>query len=155
MFSKTRSNSWIIKVSRRNEEKIFVNNFIPLPPDDFYTKSKLQDVLCRPSQCFANAEIKKIWHNLPWFTPEKNGSTFATLQTITYNRFKDFDRRKATIWLHLHVELKERSVFLQGFWSWAFRKKICIFSWLQWRKNFTIGNSKLQPLTIKNLIFNF
>ena len=53
-------------MSRRNE-KFFVKNYIPLPPDDFYTKSKLQDVLCRPSQCFANAEIKKfdiIYHDL-------------------------------------------------------------------------------------------
>ena len=47
-------------MSRRNEEKIFVNNYIPLPPDDFYTKSKLQDVLCRSSQYFANAEIKNV-----------------------------------------------------------------------------------------------
>ena len=34
---------------RRKEEKIFVNNYVPLPPDDFYIKSKLQDVLNRPS----------------------------------------------------------------------------------------------------------
>ena len=34
---------------RRKEEKIFVNNYVPLRPDDFYIKSKLQDVLNRPS----------------------------------------------------------------------------------------------------------
>ena len=34
---------------RRKEEKIFVNNYVPLPPDDFYTKRKLQNVLNRPS----------------------------------------------------------------------------------------------------------
>ena len=45
---------------RGKEEKIFVNNYVPLPPDDFYTKIKLQDVLNRPSQHFANAEIKNF-----------------------------------------------------------------------------------------------
>ena len=34
---------------RRKEEKILIHNYVPLPPDDFYTKSKLQDVLNRPS----------------------------------------------------------------------------------------------------------
>ena len=47
-------------MSRGNEEKIFVNNYIPLPPDDFHTKSKLQDVLSRPSQYLANVEIKNF-----------------------------------------------------------------------------------------------
>ena len=44
-------------MARRNEEKIFVNNYVPLPPDDFYLKSKLQDVLRNSSQYFANAQI--------------------------------------------------------------------------------------------------
>ena len=50
---------------RTKEEKIFVNNYIPLPPDDFYTKSKLQDALSRPSQYFTNAEIKNFHKNGP------------------------------------------------------------------------------------------
>ena len=49
---------------RREEEKIFVNNYIPLPPSDFYTKSRLQDVLNRPTEYFNNAEIKKLRFNL-------------------------------------------------------------------------------------------
>ena len=44
-------------MARRNEEKIFVNNYVLLPPDDFYLKSKLQDVLRNSSQYFANAQI--------------------------------------------------------------------------------------------------
>ena len=52
---------------RRNEEKIFVNNYIPLPPSEFYTKSRLEDILSKPSQYFPNAEIKNfyiIYHDL-------------------------------------------------------------------------------------------
>ena len=69
----------VILESLKCQQEIFVSNYIPLTPDDFYTKSKLQDVLSRPSQYFANAEIKNLWHNLPWFTPEKNRPTFGTL----------------------------------------------------------------------------
>ena len=75
---------------RRNEERIFVNNYIPLPPDDFYTKSKLQDVLCRPSQYFANAKIKIfdiICHELH---QKKMDQPLEHYQTITKDRFKDF-----------------------------------------------------------------
>ena len=64
---------------RRNEEKIFVNNYIPLPPDDFYLKSKLQDVLINPSQYFANAQITNfdiIYYNLQ---QKKNGPFAGTL----------------------------------------------------------------------------
>ena len=63
---------------RREEEKIFVNNYIPLPPSDFYTKSRLQDVLNRPTEYFNNAEIKKLRFNLQWFTSEKNGPSFGS-----------------------------------------------------------------------------
>ena len=66
-------------MSRRSKEKIFVNNYTPLPPDDFYTKSKLQDVLCKPSQYFSNAEIKHfdiIYHDLH---QKKKGPTFGPL----------------------------------------------------------------------------
>ena len=77
-------------MSRRNEE-FFVKNYIPLPPDDFYTKSKLQDVLCRPSQYFANVEINNfdiIYHDLH---QKKMDHPLKHYQTITKNRFKDFD----------------------------------------------------------------
>ena len=46
-------------MSIRNEE-IFVNNYKLLLPNDFYSKSKLQDVLRRPSQYFANIKIKTL-----------------------------------------------------------------------------------------------
>ena len=52
---------------RRKEEKIFVNNYIPPAPSDFYTKSRLQDVLKRPAEYFNNAEVKNfdlICHDL-------------------------------------------------------------------------------------------
>ena len=45
---------------RRKEEKIVVNNYIPLAPSDFYSKSRLQDVLSRPTEYFNNAEIKNF-----------------------------------------------------------------------------------------------
>ena len=48
-------------MSRRGkEEKIFVNNYIPLTLSDFYTKSRLQDILNRPTEYFNNAEIKNF-----------------------------------------------------------------------------------------------
>ena len=78
-------------MSRRSEEKIFVNNYIQLSTDRFYTKSKLQDVLCRPSQYFANAEIKHldiIYHDL---RQKKMDQPLEHYQTITNDRFKDFD----------------------------------------------------------------
>ena len=78
-------------MSRRSEEKIFVNNYTPLPPDDFYTKSKLQDVLCKPSQYFAIAEIKHfdiIYHDLH---QKKMDQPLDHYQTITKDRFEDFD----------------------------------------------------------------
>ena len=90
MFWRDSSDSWITKMPRRNEERIFVNNYIPLPPDDFYTKSKLQDVLCRPSQYFANAKIKIfdiIYHELH---QKKMDQPLEHYQTITKDRFKDF-----------------------------------------------------------------
>ena len=76
---------------RRKEEKIFGNNYVPLTPDDFYTKSKLQDVLNRPSQYFANAEIKNfdiIHHDLQ---QKKMDQRLEHYHTITKDRFKDFD----------------------------------------------------------------
>ena len=92
MFWKAWSNFEFTIMSRRTkEEKIFVNNYIPLPPDDFYTKSKLQDALSRPSQYFTNAEIKNF---------HKNGPKILT-------------GKGQTIWLHLQVELKETICFLR------------------------------------------
>ena len=92
MFWKAWINFDFDKMSRRwKEEKIFVNNYLPLPPDEFCTKSKLQDVLNRPSQYFANAEIKKfdiIYHDLH---QKKMDQPLDHYQTITKDRFKDFD----------------------------------------------------------------
>ena len=54
-------------MSRKCEENIFVNNYILLPPFDFYTESRLKDILSQPSQHFANVEIKNfdiIYHEL-------------------------------------------------------------------------------------------
>ena len=43
---------------RRKEEKIFVNSYIPPASSDFYTKTRLQDILNRPTEYFNNAEKK-------------------------------------------------------------------------------------------------
>ena len=45
---------------RRKEEEIFVNNYKPLSPSDFYTESRLQDALSRPTEYVNNAEMKKF-----------------------------------------------------------------------------------------------
>ena len=55
---------------RRKEEKIFVNSYIPPASSDFYTKTRLQDILNRPTEYFNNAE-KKLRFDLSWFTSEK------------------------------------------------------------------------------------
>ena len=76
---------------RRKEEKIFVNNYIPLTPSDFYMKSRLQDVLNRPREYFDNAEIKNfdlIYNDL---RQKKLNYPLEYYQTITKDRFKDFD----------------------------------------------------------------
>ena len=140
-------------MSRRNEE-FFVKNYIPLSPDDFYTKSKLQDVLCRPSQYFANVEIKNfdiIYHDLH---QKKMDQALEHYQTITKDRFKDFDWATADYCQHLHVERKGTICFLRKtlivsfFW-----KKIHIFFCLRWRKKFII--KKLKITTTNNTKLNF
>ena len=76
---------------RRKEEKICVNNCIPLASSDFYTKSRLQDVLSRPMEYFNNAEIKNfdlIHHHLHQKILDH---PLEYYETITKDRFKDFD----------------------------------------------------------------
>ena len=112
-------------MSRRwKEEKIFVNNYLPLPPDEFCTKSKLQDVLNRPSQYFANAEIKKfdiIYHDLH---QKKMDQPLDHYQTITKDRFKDFDLQ-TTHYLTTFAGRAERDdlFFEKGFDRELFWKK--------------------------------
>ena len=77
-------------MSIRNEE-IFVNNYILLLPNDFYAKSKLQDVLCRPSQYFANTKIKTLTYFTINYTRKKMDHPLEHYQTITKDIFKDFD----------------------------------------------------------------
>ena len=79
-------------MSRRNTEKTFVNNYIPLSPSDFYTKSRSQDVLSKPSQYFANVEIKNfdiIYHNL-----HQKEQTYPLnhYQKIFKDSLKEFDK---------------------------------------------------------------
>ena len=109
---------------RRKEETIFVNNYVPLPPDEFYTKSKLQDILNRPSQYFANAEIKKIdiiYHDLH---QKKMDQPLDHYQTITKDRFKDFDLQ-TTHYLTTFAGRAERDdlFFEKGFDCELFLKK--------------------------------
>ena len=133
---------------RRKEEKIFVNNYIPLALSDFYTKSRSQDVLSRPTEYFDliynDLHQKKLGHPLEYY------------QTITKDRFKDFDWQM-TDYLTTFARGAGRGnlFFGKGFDHELFEKKIRIFSCLRWRKKFTIRNWKFRPLTIQNLIFNF
>ena len=64
---------------------------MPLAPSDFYMKSRLQDVLSRPTEKFNNAEIKNldlIYYDLH---QQKLGHPPEEYyQTITKDRFKDF-----------------------------------------------------------------
>ena len=82
------------KTSRKKKnKKIFVNNYIPLAPSDFYMKSTLQDVLSRPMEYFNNAEIKNfdlIYYDLH---QKKLDHPLEYYQTITKDRFKDFERQ--------------------------------------------------------------
>ena len=67
---------------RKNEKRIYVNNCIPLAPFDFYMKSRLQNILSRPSRYFAITTIysrKKMDHSLEHY------------QTTTKDKFKKFD----------------------------------------------------------------
>ena len=76
---------------RRKEEKIFVNNCIPLASSGFYTKSRLQDVLSRPMEYFNNVEIKNfdlIYHDLHQKILDHSLEYY---ETITKDRSKDFD----------------------------------------------------------------
>ena len=78
-------------MSRRNEEKFYVNIYVPLPPYNFYLKSKLQDVLRNPSQYFANAQITNfdmIYHDLH---QKKMNDSLEHYQTIFKNNFDKFD----------------------------------------------------------------
>ena len=121
---------------RRKEEKIFVNNYIPLTPSDFYTKSRLQDVLNRPREYFDNAEIKNfdlIYNDLH---QKKLDYPLEYYQTITKDRFKDFDWQ-TTDYLTAFARRAERDnlFFEKGFDCELLekkkKKKICIFSCLQ------------------------
>ena len=78
-------------MTRRNEEKIFVNNYIPLPPVDFYSKSKLQNILRNPSQYFASAQIMNfdiIYYDLH---QKKMDHSLEYYQTIFQENFDKFD----------------------------------------------------------------
>ena len=114
----------VILESLKCQEEIFVNNYIPLSPDDFYTKSKLQDVLCRPSQYFANAEIKNfdiIYHDLH---QNKIDQSLEHYQTITKDRFKDFDWRMTDYLTTFACRAERDDLFFEkGFDHELFEKK--------------------------------
>ena len=97
-------------MSRWNEEKIFVNNYIPLPPFDFYAKSRLQDILSKPSQYFANVEIKNfdiMYHNLHHKELEY---PLKHYQTIFKDSFKVFDK-DITDYLLMYAHRSKRNIF--------------------------------------------
>ena len=139
---------------RRKEETIFVNNYVPLPPDEFYTKSKLQDILNRPSQYFANAEIKKIdiiYHDLH---QKKMEQPLDHYQTITKDRFKDFDLQ-TTHYLTTFAGRAERDdlFFEKGFDRELFWKKYPHIFLSAMKKKFYY--KKLKIMTTDDAKLNF
>ena len=139
---------------RRKEEKIFVNNYVPLPPDDFYTKSKLQDVLNRPSHYFANAEIKKfdiIYHDLH---QKKIDQPLERYQTITKDRFKDFDWQMTDyLTTFAHRAERDNLFFEKGFDRELFLKKTPHIFLSAMKKKFYY--KKLKITTTDNTKLNF
>ena len=122
-------------MSRRGkEEKIFVNNYIPLTLSDFYTKSRLQDILNRSMEYFNIAEMKNfdlIYNDLH---QKKLDHPLEYYQRITKDRFKDFDWQ-TTDYLTTFARRAERDglFFEKGFYHELFerkKKKILIFSFL-------------------------
>ena len=95
-----------------------------------------------------------IYHDLhqkKWF------NLWNTTRQLLRTDLKILTGKRQTVWLHLHVELRETICFFEkGFDREPFfEKKPNIFSYLRWRKNFIIRNIKLQPLKTQNLIFDF
>ena len=138
----------------RKEEKIFVNNYVPLPPDDFYTKSKLQDVLNRPSQYFANAETKHfdiLYHDLH---KKKMDQPLEHYQTITKDRFKDFDWQTTDYFTTFARRAERDDVFFEkGFDRELFiKKRPHIFLSAMKKKNYY---NKLKFTTTDNTKLNF
>ena len=141
---------------RRKEEKIFINNYIPLASSEFYTKSKFKDVLVDQRNILIMQRSKTSF----WFTSiyiRKNWATlWNTIKRLLRTDLKILTSKRYTIWLHMHVELKETICFLRKVLIVSFfEKNTHIFSYLRWRKNFIIRNWKLWPLTMQNLIFDF
>ena len=78
-------------MSKRNEEKNFINNYVPLSRDDFYLKSKLQDVLRNPSQYFANAQVTNFDIIHCDLKQKKMDHSLEHYQTIFKRNFDKFD----------------------------------------------------------------
>ena len=98
---------------RRNDEKLFVNNYKPLPSSDFYTKSRLQDILSKLSQYFANAEIKNfdiIYHNL---YQKELDYPLKYYQTISKGSFKVFDEDMTDYLLTYACRSKRNNIFFE------------------------------------------
>ena len=94
-----------------NKEKIFVNNYILLPPSNFYKKSRLQDILSKLSQYVANAEIKNfdvIYHNS---NQKELVYPLKHYQTIFKYSFKDFDENMADYLLTYTRRSKKNDIF--------------------------------------------
>ena len=87
-----------LKCQEEAKKKFFVNNYVPLPPDDFYLKSKLQDVLRNLSQYFANAQITNfdiIYRNLQ---QKKMDHSLDHYQTILKKTLANLTNMQQTVW---------------------------------------------------------
>ena len=141
-------------MSRRKKEKIFVNNYILLPSFDFYTKSRLQDILSRPSQYFANVEIKNfdiIYHDL---YQKELDYPLKHYQTIFKDSFKVFDK-DVTGYLLTHARRSKRNniFFEKEFERGRFLKKDPHIFLSTMKKKFYY--KKLKVTTTDNTNLNF
>ena len=119
-------------MSKRNEEKNFINNYVPLSRDDFYLKSKLQDVLRNPSQYFANAQVTNfdiIHHDLQ---QKKMDHSLELYQTIFKINFDKFDEYMTDCLVSNTFRAQRNDIFFEKDFDRELflKKKICIFSCL-------------------------
>ena len=85
-----------------------------MPPSDFYTKSRLQDVLSKPAQYFANVEIKNfniIYHDL-----HQKELTYPLnhYQKIFKDSLKEFDKDMTDYLLTFACSSERDNIFFEG-----------------------------------------
>ena len=139
---------------RRKEEKTFVNNYMPLAPSYFYMKSRLQDILSRPTEYFNNAEIKVfdlIYNDLH---QKKLDHPLEYYQMFTKDWFKDFDWQTTDYFTTFARRAGRGDLFFEkGFDRELFEKKNSHIFLSAMKKKFY--HKKLKILTTDDTKLNF